>query len=1195
MKINKLFLKNINSLKGEHLIEFNQPPLSSTGLFAITGATGSGKSTLLDAISLAIYNEIPRSGKLSKKSIDKLGSILNRDCKSCFAEVEYQVKGINYRSKWSIELNRNGNLNDYKMELSQQNEQGEWILSGLKRSEIPKRNHEIIGLNYDQFIKSIVLSQGDFAKFLKADEKERAELLEKITGTEIYREIGRAVFEKQRKEKVVLETYNAKLDGIELLSAETIKEKSVEIKRIEEQLNLFTAEYKTLIEQIKTKVEIENRKKNQEAIDKDLILLQEQIKVEQPNFNRLQNHNKLLNISNSLYRIVDLQKEITNLQKQITKLQQDMKQAGLDIKKYQQQKEEEEKTVVAIERTQTESEKIFTAVIQLDEKIAGIKKQLIAQQDNLKKQQHTYNGRTQFLKDDQKRLEDNNRQIKDLEQQIATDKAVENIQQIIPLVKSKADEYTITKNSYTNSIQRLENSELIGRLQNNESWQKKIDFVSAYIGNNKNLITENSEELKALKIKSREDLLTLREAVQKKQLVLNELQLLQKSYVEKTAEIEKNKKALQKLKAEIPEKTEGLQVLKTKIQISENREEELNLKAERLRLEASLTDKRKLLKENEPCPLCGAVHHPYAEKYSGNSAVAESELTKVKKLLLQQRKEKEQEEKLLTKLQEREENVSVVIKNLEKAVSGLADDFEQKKETLDVTITANLQKEIGQLQVEKEVSAKVEKLLTAVDKKSNENLILEQILEQINSLQSLQAGIKEVLFPVNEWVEKEIGLEAIITKLQTVFSAYSKKKEQLEQLKTSSLKLATKIDSDTNELSEKAKELEQAGKAVSELEKQVNQQTAERKQLFGEEDPIKKRGELNKKADTAKEQLNNTKEQLTKLTTACTYYQKQFDAEQKNSQEKNNLLKQLQISVLPHMELLGYNSVELALQNILEEKTANAIAQKKEKLEEQQTALKERKRTNTKELQDLQQKENEKSREELLAEQKKQEQQIKDYQQQIGALNQLLKNDNDQKIKQKELIATIEQQQKEFYKWDRLNELIGDATGSKYSKFAQELTLLQLLSIANRHLKKLNNRYLLKHNSDIAQDLFVVDLLQGNEERSVRTLSGGESFLIALALALALSDLAGKNTRIESLFIDEGFGSLDQETLDMALSTLEQLQSETNRTIGVISHVEALKERITTQIVLEKNQMGNSTVRVEMIRTSDPTPPRRVL
>ena len=141
--------------------------------------------------------------------------------------------------------------------------------------------------------------------------------------------------------------------------------------------------------------------------------------------------------------------------------------------------------------------------------------------------------------------------------------------------------------------------------------------------------------------------------------------------------------------------------------------------------------------------------------------------------------------------------------------------------------------------------------------------------------------------------------------------------------------------------------------------------------------------------------------------------------------------------------------------------------------------------------------------------------------------------------------------------------------------------MVELMKLANRHLTKLNNRYLIKKGEENTKDdLIVIDTYQGNTIRSVKTLSGGESFLVSLALALGLSDLAGKTTKIESLFIDEGFGSLDQETLDIALNALEKLQSETNRTIGIISHVESLKERIRTRIELNKSATGYSTIEI---------------
>ena len=199
----------------------------------------------------------------------------------------------------------------------------------------------------------------------------------------------------------------------------------------------------------------------------------------------------------------------------------------------------------------------------------------------------------------------------------------------------------------------------------------------------------------------------------------------------------------------------------------------------------------------------------------------------------------------------------------------------------------------------------------------------------------------------------------------------------------------------------------------------------------------------------------------------------------------------------------------------------------------------------------------------------------------LSNLKEKLNIDTQNKQKQKERLILIDKQTQEFNRWNELSMLIGDATGNKFSKYAQELTLKQVLNLANKHLKLLSDRYKIKHvKTDNLDDLFVVDFYHGNAERSVQTLSGGESFLVSLSLALGLSDMAGQNTVIGSLFIDEGFGTLDQDTLDVALSALEKLQSETNRTIGIISHVPALKERVTTQIELKKDASGYSTLQI---------------
>ncbi len=169
---------------------------------------------------------------------------------------------------------------------------------------------------------------------------------------------------------------------------------------------------------------------------------------------------------------------------------------------------------------------------------------------------------------------------------------------------------------------------------------------------------------------------------------------------------------------------------------------------------------------------------------------------------------------------------------------------------------------------------------------------------------------------------------------------------------------------------------------------------------------------------------------------------------------------------------------------------------------------------------------------------------------------------------------------KERAKWDLLKEYIGDSTGNKFSNFSQSLTLNNLIGLANLRLRTLSDRYVLDKPRGESDSLFVLDTYQGNTARAVATLSGGETFTISLALALALSDLASRNVRIESLFIDEGFGTLDPESLETALTTLEQLQVDSQKIVGVISHRHEMKERIPVQIQVEKGIDGTSRVKL---------------
>jgi len=201
----------------------------------------------------------------------------------------------------------------------------------------------------------------------------------------------------------------------------------------------------------------------------------------------------------------------------------------------------------------------------------------------------------------------------------------------------------------------------------------------------------------------------------------------------------------------------------------------------------------------------------------------------------------------------------------------------------------------------------------------------------------------------------------------------------------------------------------------------------------------------------------------------------------------------------------------------------------------------------------------------------------KELQQEIGAVRQKLKDNDSLKERQQEQLRAIDGQKRECAKWDSLHELIGSADGKKYRNFAQGLTFEMMIVHANRQLQKMIDRYLLIRDAVQPLELNIIDNYQAGEVRSTKNLSGGESFIVSLSLALGLSQMASKNVRVDSLFLDEGFGTLDEDALETALDTLAGLQQD-GKMIGVISHVSALKERIRSQIHIVPQSGGRSLI-----------------
>ena len=323
MKICKVKFKNIHSLKGEHEIDFENGVLGEAGLFVITGATGTGKSSILDVITLALFNRIPRIDKpITGKIIEEEGVVLTKNATDCFAEVEYEVKGTKYRSNWSIRRTRTGSLDNRKQDLTDVATNA-IIVSGI--NDVVKKNEEIIGLNFDQFVQSMILAQGQFSKLLLAKKDERNLILEKITGSSIYRRIGILVFERHREATNLVAIQRTKMGETVLLEQEAIEIINADIIEKIPLLQAEIAKHKILNAKKLLKENIQKNKliKVKNQLDWDVFL--EVKKTFETQENLLKVHDDLVGFRTEMNQIESYKSTASALSDSILNLEEDVK------------------------------------------------------------------------------------------------------------------------------------------------------------------------------------------------------------------------------------------------------------------------------------------------------------------------------------------------------------------------------------------------------------------------------------------------------------------------------------------------------------------------------------------------------------------------------------------------------------------------------------------------------------------------------------------------------------------------------------------------------------------------------------------------------------------------------------------------------------------------------------------------------
>ena len=1342
MRLIELRLKNLNSLKGEWLINFDDEAYVNEGIFAITGDTGAGKTTILDAMCLALYGETPRIGTISKST----NEVMTRQTAECMAEVVIDINGTHYRCHWKQRRAYNkpdGSLQDTEHVISYAND-GLSHKAGTiieeKSSLTKKKIVELTRMDFQQFTRSILLAQGSFAAFLSAKADERADILEKITGTDIYATISQRTHEKRKLEEQKLATLKAGLEGLSLLSEEEEAQLKLEAEQLQTKRHQTTEQEATLVNQIKWLENIQTLKQKIQNFSEQLDVVTQQKADFATDATRLQNATRALEIKDKFGDLKNQRQVTTQLKAEQQTLEQNL---PLLKQKLDASESDLQQAIASVTTADNELQKAQPVIKQtriLDQSIKS-QKQTVA---NLQQQQQTAKSKLTAI---------NDALTADKQQLAETEKSLDSLSTLFgkfgnhsQLSGDKKDLIqfgtTISNTLSDNANHKITRTDLVN----------EIERLSAAINQKKQLQNQVDKQLQqqhaalATMQQQQKQLLGSNDASQLR-LHLNQLNNSCYSLDSLNTELKRLSQqdtALQKMSTKLPELAAALPKIKANIEQQQQTLDQLKLKHQDeqqklelmqkvAQLESKLEDYIVLLEQDSPCPLCGSEQHPYADNHphllqsdsDNKNDLALAEVRQSIETLLTQINDNEgtlseyrinlvkaeqvythQSRQIRNALEQThrellevnnsvdlhkqtiasytdslkqsyndsglldlltdtlaavassvgsalnstnnqsnsKQNVEATIDNerlttaieslqkleaLKTAITSFSESLTSQKDNINSTLNQfdelqqqlNQQsKQINDLEADfKQHSSVVTDLESTQKEKQQEHKHLEaqittnfhNLTAAITDLQKLLGGYQpdslsplEVLDPsldfsvvgtvqlalnkTDEANKQQIIIEQdqhesvlqpirgichLLKKLEQLFVEKTQQKGQLEQQISA---LQSRIESNSQQLKDQQSELEDLTNQLKQAEDQLDSLEAKRFELFGEKDVDIEQTRLQQLLDTAKTVLSSasesykfneqryedTKQRQQQLSTKLA---DELTAQTALDKEFQQLLTQYQFADeaaflkadMPHEERQQLAERQQQILTQIERCKQNKLDYEKQLAEETAKAI-------TTETQDT------------LSTKLEETKQLKDdINKQLGSLEERINSNELNKSKQSEVFKEIEKQGRVLQTWNELHKLIGSSDGKKFRTFAQGLTFDIMVVNANTQLHKMSDRYLLIRDEGNPLELNVIDNYQGGEIRSTKNLSGGEGFIISLALALGLSKMASHNIRVDSLFLDEGFGTLDEDSLDIALDTLTNLQQE-GKLIGVISHVHALKERIHTQIKVEKLSGGHS-------------------
>jgi exonuclease SbcC len=1218
MKILSLRLKNLNSLKGEWLIDLRKPEFADNGLFAITGPTGAGKTTLLDAICLALYHQTPRL-QISAAN----NELMSRHTGDCLAEVEFEVKGIAYRAFWAQRRARgkvDGKLQQATAELARvvTDDQDEILTTRL--NEKTQLIESITGLDFARFTKSMLLAQGGFAAFLNAAANERAELLEELTGTEIYGQISQHVFERRRHEETQLGQLNAQAEGLALLDDTQLAELGAELEAQREQGQSLLAKQQTLAKQTAWLNDLARAQQSAQQAQRDLAQAREAQCAAAPQLKRLREATPALQIqpvhqamTTASDRLVADQTALQSLVASQTDIDRTLQQAETAAAAAQAQAQS-----VRCEKDSTE-QLIADQVIPLDGQREVLRKTIEEKSKEIGEMTSQQKDRETERNARDKTLRTSTQLLKDAQIYLQTHAHHQNLAAQLPLWRNQFEQRANLKRDlrgYHSAIAKShsEQQKLSTHLQ---QLSGDIKVANETLGRDSTALEAMRQEMKTvLATRSESDWQQQHQALINTQAQRHELGKLLDHYHQTQEKQQRNEAERKARQQSLDERRTQQQQLQQQLEREQQQLKDLERLLNQERTIASLQQHRDRLHQGDACPLCGATEHPAISDYQqlDSSETAQRKHAQGETVEKTQRQMNKMAADLATQAQQqktseatRQENqqaiehdqqrwlelaVELELTSLSLQDSEVINEFLQQQ----MQAWADCNQVVTQLQgmnnaiqsqlntitkatsrqadIQKSIALAESTQRTTQQQITQENKQLQDSLSHVDTLESqLAAALCEVqstLPAIEQQPQQLSALEKAVTDYQRNAQSADQQQQCINVSRIELQSLARSYDQCNTELNTLTLNLQTQQQQQQDI-------AAQRRALFDDKVVAHERQRLNSALQMATQTLTNAQhgqvQRQQRKNTLVGQLQNANDALIKQGEERASTLSNWQetLAASPFDSEQNFLHARLAS---AEHKSLQALHDKLEQTIQQRQALLDKSQQALKELQS-------KPLTELQADTlATQTQEITDTLRAVtrreGEIDGKLKDDQLRRMQQASLLQSITLQSDQYDTWNQLSGLIGSADGSKFRRFAQGLTLDHLVYLANRHLTRLHARYQLTRKTGEDLAMAVLDTWQADTERSTQTLSGGESFLVSLALALALSDLVSHKTSIDSLFLDEGFGTLDAETLDLALDALDSLNAS-GKMVGIISHVEALKERVPTQIRVKKESgMGYS-------------------